>query len=128
MDDLGPGFIVVGSALGAMVRFWLAVRLSRFGQRFPWSTLAVNVTGALAIGLLAARLPDAGAGGHGPTYWHIGALAFLGSYTTVSSFSLETLALLHAGERLRALANITLSIGLCLAAAGIGLAAGGWLA
>jgi fluoride exporter len=122
MDGLGPGFIVVGSALGAMGRFWLAVRMSPFSQRFPWGTLAVNVTGALAIGVVAALLPIAGADGYA---WHIGALAFLGSYTTVSSFGLETLALVHAGAWLRALANITLSLGLCLSAAGVGVAAGG---
>lgn len=124
--------ILAGSALGGMARFWIADRIAaRFGERFPWGILLVNVSGALALGLLAGALPGGLESRSGDAVWHMAGLGFLGSYTTVSSFSLQTLALFHGGAWRRAAANIGLSLGLCLAAAAIGLAAGvslaGWL-
>lgn len=93
----------------------------RLGEHFPWGTLIVNTSGALAIGVLAAiSLADAGSGDSGLA-WHLGILGFLGSYTTVSTFSLQTFALACDGAWSRAVANIALSLGLCLAAAGLGL-------
>ena len=122
--------VALGGGLGSVARFWVSgVVAGRYGEIFPWGTLVVNVTGAAAIGVLAAALlaPDAQAPGthviaH-PTLWAGLVVGFLGSYTTVSSFSLQTLALARSGETGRALGNIALSLGLCLAAA-----AGGWLA
>jgi len=120
--------VIVGSALGGMARFWLADAVSRrLGERFPWGTLAVNASGALAIGVLAALLPGETGSGPATGAWHFAVLGFLGSYTTVSSFSLQTLALLHERAWRRAAANIVLSLGLCLSAAGVGLLAGAWL-
>jgi fluoride exporter len=121
--------VIVGSAFGGMARFWLADAVSRrLGERFPWGTLAVNASGALAIGVLAALMAGASGGGAMGTAWHFAVLGFLGSYTTVSSFSLQTLALLHDRAWHRAAANIVLSLVLCLSAAGVGLLAGAWLA
>ena len=118
------GLLAVGGALGGMARFFVSgVVARRLGETFPWGTMAVNVTGALAIGVLAALFltPEARAVTNLPA-WAGLVLGFLGSYTTVSSFSLQTLALARNGEAGRALANVALSLGLCLAAA-----AGAWL-
>ena len=124
---MDPVAVIVGSALGGMARFWLADAIGRrLGERFPWGTLAVNASGALAIGVLAALL--LGPAGSGTGTWHFAVLGFLGSYTTVSSFSLQTLALAHDRAWRRAAANIVLSLGLCLPAAGAGLLLGRWLA
>lgn len=117
--------IVVGSALGGMARFWVGETVARhLGERFPWGTLIVNVSGALAIGLLAGLL----AGGPGASIdggaWHFAGLGLVGSYTTVSSFSLQTLALAHDGRWGRVAANIMLSVGLCLPAVALGLVFG----
>lgn len=49
---------------------------------------------------------------------------FLGSYTTVSSFSLQTLALARDGEWTKAAGNVLLSLLLCLAAVAAGIFAG----
>ena len=125
--------VLVGSALGGMARFWLADAVARrLGERFPWGTLAVNASGALAIGVFAAVLLPAADGAvvtgsssaGGLLAWHLAGLGFLGSYTTVSSFSLQTLALAHAGAWRRAGANVVLSLGLCLGAVGLGLLLG----
>ncbi|MRH20733.1 fluoride efflux transporter CrcB [Rhodovulum strictum] len=118
------GLVALGGAVGSVARFWLSgVVARRFGETFPLGTLTVNVTGAVAIGVLAALLLAPGTHEIGNrTLWAGLAVGILGSYTTVSSFSLQTLALARNGETGRALANIVLSLALCLAAA-----AGGWL-
>jgi CrcB protein len=126
---MDPVAVIVGSALGGMARFWLADAIGRrLGERFPWGTLAVNASGALAIGVLAALLLGPSGSGTGTAAWHFAVFGFLGSYTTVSSFSLQTLVLAHDRAWRRATANIVLSLGLCLLAAGVGLLAGRWLA
>jgi len=77
----------LAGALGAGARHGIATAARRrFGDRFPWGTLAINLTGALAIGLfsgLALR--------HQPlAAWHAPlVLGFLGGYTTFSTFMLE---------------------------------------
>ncbi|WP_142846696.1 fluoride efflux transporter CrcB [Telmatospirillum sp. J64-1] len=112
--------IALGGALGGMARFWVSGLIARrYGEDFPWGTLTVNVTGAALIGIVAALLL-------GPTIHHIEhprlwvglVVGILGSYTTVSSFSLQTLALLRAGRSSRAALNVIASLTLCLLAAG----------
>lgn len=126
---MDPIAVIVGSALGGMARFWLADAIGRrLGERFPWGTLAVNVSGALALGVLAALLLGPAGSGTGTVTWQFAVVGFLGSYTTVSSFSLQTLALAHDRAWRRAAANIILSLGLCLPAVGAGLVLGCWLA
>lgn len=114
--------VAIGGALGGIGRVWLSERVTRLrGGRFPWGTLLVNVSGAAAIGVLAAFLiaPD-GSLANGETLRLALIVGVLGSYTTVSSFSLQTLVLLQAGEPLRALANIAASTGFALAAVSAG--------
>lgn len=117
--------IAVGGAAGGLARFWISGAVGkRFGEAFPWGTLIVNVSGATAIGLLAgfALAPDT----HEPrfaTAWALLAIGILGSYTTVSTFSLQTLALFQSGETARASLNILASTGLCIAGAAAGFLA-----
>ena len=119
----GLAWVAAGSALGGAGRFLVSGVVTRaIGRTFPWGTMAVNVTGSLALGALAARTT---AGGIDPALWQLAAVGFLGSYTTVSSFSAETLALLRDGAPGRAAGNVALSVALCLGAAGAGFAAAG---
>ena len=111
--------VAVGGGLGSMARFWVSgVVARRYGETFPWGTLAVNATGCLAIGVAAALLvaPEGQAVTH-RTAWAGLVIGVLGSYTTVSSFALQTLALARAGEGRRALGNVVLSLALCLGGA-----------
>ena len=110
--------VATAGVLGGIARFWVSGLVARrIGERFPWGTLVVNTTGAAGIGMLAALLPAFGAGGDGVlALWLALAVGVLGSYTTVSSFSLQTLALIRDSELLRAFLNIVGSLGLCLAA------------
>ena len=117
-------WVVLGSALGGPTRYFVSGVVGRsIGETFPWGTMVVNVSGALAIGVLAAA-----ASLHGllsmPAAWQFAVTGFLGSYTTVSSFSLQTLALARDGQVLRAGGNVLLSVVLCLAAVALGYAAG----
>ena len=115
--------VVTGSALGGVARYWLSgVVGRRVGETFPWGTMAVNVSGAFAIGAVAA-LAASNPGFAALGLWHLGVIGFLGSYTTVSSFSLQTLALLRDGQPWQAAGNVLLSLGLCLSAAAAGFAA-----
>ncbi|MFN3512334.1 MAG: CrcB family protein [Phenylobacterium sp.] len=121
--------MALGGALGAMLRFWLSgVVDRRIGGRFPWGVLSVNVTGAAALGLMAGALLEPGRPSAALPLWLALAVGVLGSYTTVSSFSLQTLILVQNRELRRAAWNVAASLLLCLTAAAAGLAAGQWLA
>ena len=121
--------IACGSALGGVLRFWLGGLFSTgLGERFPLGTLVVNVSGCLMIGLVLAALESRPAGAAPDELMALGVTGLLGSYTTVSSFSQQTLQLADDGDRRGALLNIALSLVGCLAATGLGLAAGRWLA
>ena len=58
-----------------------------------------------------------------PIAWQFAVTGFVGSYTTVSSFSLQTLALVRDGEIMRAGGNVLLSLALCLSAVALGYVA-----
>jgi CrcB protein len=48
-------WVSLGGAIGSAARFWLSgIVAHRYGQTFPYGTLAVNVTGSLIIGMFAA--------------------------------------------------------------------------
>ncbi len=123
----GLAWVAVGSALGGAARFLVSGLVARgVGETFPWGTMTVNVTGTLALGALAGLLAR-GILEPAALGWQLAAVGFLGSYTTVSSFSLQTLALVRDGEIVRAAGNVALSLGLCLAAVGLGFAGGALL-
>ncbi|ULB12447.1 fluoride efflux transporter CrcB (plasmid) [Cereibacter azotoformans] len=119
------GLVALGGALGGMLRYAISGLVARrWGESFPWGTLVVNVTGAAMIGTLAALI--LAPGDHSvlrPSLWLVFVTGVMGSYTTVSSFSLQTLALLRQGETARALANAAGSVVLCVGAAGLAMAA-----
>lgn len=116
--------IATGGALGAIVRHWLSILIGRhLGEGFPLGTLAVNVSGAAALGLLAGWLVSPGTDGADTLIWLAAATGVLGSYTTVSSFSLQTLVMAQGGRTGHAFAYVALSALACIAAAGAGMAA-----
>ncbi|MGY6634649.1 MAG: fluoride efflux transporter FluC [Alkalilacustris sp.] len=124
LDTIGLlGLVAAGGALGSILRFAVSTAMTRWlGPRFPWGTLTVNVAGSAAIGAMAALLlvPEAGEIRHLPA-WSALVVGVLGSLTTVSSFALQTLALVQDGRVGRAVLNVALSVMLCF-----GAAAGGW--
>lgn len=116
----------LGSALGGFCRYLLSGAVARrFGERFPMGTLAVNVSGAFLIGLLwnAHWLQQTFPG---PEMQALLLIGFLGGYTTVSSFTLNTMNLWQQGEWGAAGSNVLLSFSLCLFAVFAGSALAPW--
>ena len=119
MPEILKGYFWVGlgSALGGMGRFWLSgVVAQRFGETFPWGTMAVNVSGSFVIGIFASLTAPDGK-------WLVDAnlrqfvmIGLCGGYTTFSSFSIQTLNLIRDGQGLHAALNAVLSVVLCLVA------------
>jgi CrcB protein len=125
MKDILEGlvWVILGSAIGGPARYFVSGLVGRhIGETFPWGTMVINVSGAFVIGLLAATAT----GGTLPMHaaWQFAVTGFLGSYTTVSSFSVQTLALVRDGQFLRAGGNVILSVVLCLSAVALGYAVG----
>ena len=115
--------IAAGGALGALLRFWMSNGIyAVLGRNFPYGTLAVNVLGSLLMGFLYVMLVDKLA--LGPQWRAALLIGLLGAFTTFSTFSMETLNLVEAGEVFKALLNVLLSVSLCLAATWFGVLAG----
>jgi CrcB protein len=112
--------ISIGAILGANTRHLIGGWLSdRFGSTFPFATFAINVSGSLLVGIVLGLAADRVV----PWWWRPGlAIGFLGSYTTFSTFSYETLNLLREGSYLPAMANIGGSVAIALAGVSLGLA------
>ena len=114
-------WVAIGSAVGGMARFFiLGVVAKAFGETFPWGTLTVNVTGSFVIGVVFVAVQSGGPLDR-PEILPLALTGVLGSYTTVSSFSLQTLVLARDGRWLRAGGNVLMSLVLCLSAVAAGV-------
>jgi CrcB protein len=116
-------WVAVGvlGGLGSAARFLLDGFISqRVDGDFPFGTLAVNLSGAFALGLLT------GLALHGNALLLAGT-ATLGSYTTFSTWMLETHRLAENGRLALAVANGVLSIVIGVGAAALGVALGAHL-
>ncbi|MEX2525476.1 MAG: fluoride efflux transporter CrcB [Gammaproteobacteria bacterium] len=116
-------YIAGGGAAGALLRYGMSNGVhALFGRGFPYGTLAVNVLGSILIGLCYVFLVERP--GVDP-YWRAALMiGLLGSFTTFSTFSMETLNLLEGGQPLKAAINILLSVTFCIAGAWAGLTIG----
>jgi CrcB protein len=120
--------IVIGSVLGGTARYFISgVVARRMGETFPWGTMVINVSGAFLIGICGALATEQAYPFDSPDPWLFAVTGFLGCYTTVSSFSLQTLSLARDGETRRAIANVVFSVALCLIAVTCGFALTEWL-
>jgi fluoride exporter len=108
-------WIAFGSGIGGVCRYVLGGWVGRqAGAAFPWGTLLVNILGCTFIGWFAAMTgPDGRILASTRTRQFV-MVGICGGFTTFSSFSLETLNLLRDGEAGRAVANMSLSLGLCM--------------
>jgi len=113
--------VVIGSVLGGCARYFVSGAIARrLGETFPWGTMTINISGAFLIGIFGALATHPGSVFATPNPWLFAVTGFLGCYTTVSSFSLQTLTLARNGEPVHALGNVVFSVGLCLAAVSCG--------
>lgn len=104
--------VALGGALGALARYLTGVVALRvMGPGFPWGTLAVNVLGAFAMGMLVVALAQKDATRLAPFLM----TGVLGGFTTFSAFSLDAVAMMERGQVLLAgfyvAASVMLSLG-----------------
>ena len=115
--------IFIGAGIGGVLRNVVGMAAVRmFGAGFPYGTMAINVAGSLAIGIVAGWLTFIASGG-----WTMQARAFiitgvLGGFTTFSTFSLDTALLVQRGEMGLAALYVAGSVALALAGVFAGLA------
>ena len=115
--------VFAGGGIGAAARYWLSgLVYQRLGSEFPSGTLLVNVIGCLLIGFLMSLFEERFV--LYPSLRIFLTIGILGGFTTFSSFSFETMALLRDGEVLYASANILLSVVMCLGGTWVGLTLG----
>lgn len=88
--------VMLGGALGSGARFGIGrLTLAQFGPSYPWGTLAVNLIGGLAMGLLVGLLariaqPE-------QNYFLFIGTGILGGFTTFSAFSLDAVSMIQRG-------------------------------
>jgi fluoride exporter len=113
-------YIALFGVVGCLSRYFLSGWVYQlFGKSFPYGTLAVNLVGAFAIGLLMEFSIRSAL--ISPTLRTALSIGFLGGLTTFSTFSFETFRLLEEGALLMAFLNVMVSVICCLALTWIGI-------
>ncbi len=113
--------VAIGGAMGSVLRYWVAIAAARLvGEAFPWGTVLINIVGSFVIGAVAALTAGQGRFPADLDLRLLVMVGLCGGFTTFSSFSLQTLMLLREGATMAALANVAMSVALCLAATAIG--------
>ncbi|MDE2579362.1 MAG: fluoride efflux transporter CrcB [Hyphomicrobiales bacterium] len=116
-------FVFLGAGFGGSLRYAVNIGCSRlFGAEFPWGILLINVTGSLAMGLIAGwfalRAHIAGA-----QDWRLFlTTGVLGGYTTFSAFALDFAVLWQRGAQMQAFVYLLASVLLSIVAVFAGLA------
>ena len=118
-------WVGLGSALGGIARYAVSGLVAGwFGETFPYGTLTVNVLGSFGIGLFAALTAPDGRLLVDSSIRQFTMVGLFGGFTTFSSFSLQTLALVQDGEWPAAAANVVASVVACLIGVWLGTVAG----
>lgn len=117
-------FVALGGGAGALLRYHLGRAMTGWlgpatVSAFPWATLAANILGSFAMGLLAGFLARHGPGGD---HWRLLlGVGLLGGFTTFSAFSLELMLLMERGQASSAFIYAVVSVFAGLSALYIGL-------
>ena len=100
--------VMAGGALGSAGRYLTGrSMLSLLGPDWPWGTMTVNLLGGLLMGLLTGVLARVAA----PEGWRLFvAVGVLGGFTTFSSFSLDTVAMIERGALVPAFGYVLVSV------------------
>jgi len=111
--------VALGGLIGSVGRYWASGAVQRLGGLdFPAGTLGVNLAGSFVLGLVMALSLERGL--IGADLRVALAVGVCGGFTTMSTFSYETMALLRDGEVAFALGNVGVTILGCLVAVWLG--------
>jgi CrcB protein len=114
--------VAVAGACGAVLRYLVDhVVQRRLDRGFPFGILAVNTSGSLLLGLLTGSALHHGVS---PTWLTVAGTGLIGSYTTFSTFTFDSVRLAEDRRWSATAGNVVAGLGLGLAAAALGLALG----
>ncbi|MCB1362274.1 MAG: fluoride efflux transporter CrcB [Rhodobacteraceae bacterium] len=112
--------VALGGAIGASGRYLTGMAAIRLmGPGFPWGTLAVNVLGSFAMGVVVVALGHLSANRFAPLLM----TGILGGFTTFSAFSLDAMTIWERGQQGLAMGYVAASVILSLVA----IAGGMWM-
>jgi CrcB protein len=111
--------VALGGLIGSVARYWIASFAQRLGGgTFPVGTLTVNVLGSFVLGLV--MMLYVGRGSLSPGVGTFLAIGVCGGFTTMSTFSYETVVLLRDGGGALAFGNVLATVAACCAAVWLG--------
>ncbi len=116
--------IAAGGAIGTLARYGLSAAALPISKDLPWGTILINIVGSFVIGFFGTLTLASGKYPVSENMRLFVMVGICGGFTTFSAFSLQTLDLLREGSPVRAVANVVLSVVLCIGA----VAAGHWIA
>jgi CrcB protein len=102
-----PTFLIIslGAILGANCRYWIGGwAVERLGTTFPYGNLIINLSGSFILGLFMTLISDRFL--VNPHWRVLVAIGFLGSYTTFSSYTYESVNLMLSGQYGSGLLNL----------------------
>lgn len=113
-------WVALGSAVGGVLRYGLSRLMAPVSGAFPWGTVVVNILGCFVIGYFGTVTVSNGRYPVSESVRIFVMVGLCGGFTTFSSFSLQTFDLMRSGALPRALANVIISVVLCLLAVAAG--------
>ncbi|MBV8276091.1 MAG: fluoride efflux transporter CrcB [Verrucomicrobia bacterium] len=113
---LATVLVFIGGMVGTVWRFWWSGLIARrFGETFPFGTLAVNIVASILLGLVSGFLAHVADRQLATALQQLLAVGICGGLSTFSSFSLQTWNLLLERRWLVAILNMLVSTALCYA-------------
>ena len=113
-------WVTLGSAIGGLLRYTITRWTMHISLSFPYGTIFINVLGSFVIGYFGTLTLQSGKYPASDNLRLFVMVGICGGFTTFSSFSLQTFDLMRSGGWGRALANVVLSVVLCVAAVAAG--------
>ena len=113
--------VFIGGGLGSICRYGISDFLSKYGYNFPVATLVANIISCIILGFLVGLSMKAESS---QVQKFLLMTGFCGGFSTFSTFTNETFQLLQANQYLYALANVGISIFICLVCIGVGVKLG----
>jgi len=111
--------VAVGGLIGSVARYLVAGWVQNLnGSEFPLGTLAVNVSGSFILGMVMTLALERGL--LSADVRVLLGTGFCGGYTTMSTFSYETMALLQYGSVANAVTNVGVTLATCFGAVWLG--------
>ena len=107
--------VAAGGAVGAVLRFCMGQAV--VSEQFPWATFLVNIIGSFLLAFIVFYWTDVSG-----EYRLLLFTGLFGAFTTMSTFTVDTVSMLFDGRTGQALLNFILNPVLCVIGAVLGRA------